>query len=480
MSNTENETSDRAVEVEITPCDIRRTESMNNKENEKFDEGSWVAEVKSNLQGEMRPDIFGIGLIQTVPKSLLSKKTKVFYLPEVISFGPYHFRKNYVRGDDTEPLKSDVARKMHLGIIRDGGLTKARGLELVVEDFESEEIQKIIKKSYAEEIELCSVVFAWMIVRDACFLLEVLHRFGKDEDQEEIVPVFIDTVLSRKRHHPLLTEIVKDMLKMENQLPLWALEKIRLCIKGSNAEVWFESALKHLSPIRVAEGRKREYHMKESHILQLLHDYIVDRQDDASSENQSAGCGIKDFNLNKIMPSSIRIKWLFALLFFPVFVILFILGIIFVILHFIKNHIFDILYSIMNCLSSREDETEEVHVPSIGELRRGGMKFKKLEGGISQIKFNKKNSTLYLPQFKVDERSEVILKNLIALEICSREEQKPITRYAILMNDLVDTNQDVGLLRCEDIIIGKLGNDTEIANLWNSMVSPTEMPREDI
>ncbi|GLJ37922.1 hypothetical protein SUGI_0771570 [Cryptomeria japonica] len=212
----------------------------------------------------------------------------------------------------------------------------------------------------------------------------------------------MDSILSRERHHPLLTEIVKDMLKMENQLPFWVLKKIRFEILGSNDDIWFESALKFLSPIKVAEGRNREYH-KESHILQLLHDYIVD--------------------------------------------------------------------------TDREEETEK-HVPSIVDLRRGGMKFKKLEGGISQIKFNKNNSTLYLPEFKVDDRSEVILRNLIALEICSQEKQKPITRYAILMNDLVDRSRDVEILRLEDIITGKLGTDDEISKLWNSMVSPTEMPRQ--
>ncbi|XP_057837336.1 putative UPF0481 protein At3g02645 [Cryptomeria japonica] len=349
-------------------------------------------------------------------------------------------------------------------------------------EFKSKRIQEMIKKSYAEDIELSSeAACAWMIVRDACFLLEVLHRFGIDEDQEERVPFFIDSVLSRKRHHPLLTEIVKDMLKMENQLPFWALEKIRPCIDRSNDDVWFESALKNLSPIKVAhEGRKRRYN-RGSHILQLLHDYIVDSPVPDPSDLQSAGCGnilgnIKGFICPTTTCKTIQKKWLFALIFLPFFVILFILGIIFVILHYIKNHIFDILYSIMNYLSRREDETEE-HVPSIGELRRGGMKFKKMEGGISQIEFKKKNSTLYLPQFKVDNRSEVILRNLIALEICSQDEEKPITRYAILMNDLVDTSQDVSLLRREDIITGKLGADEDIAKLWNSMVTPTEMPR---
>ncbi|XP_057839303.1 putative UPF0481 protein At3g02645 isoform X3 [Cryptomeria japonica] len=443
---------------------------MGKKEKEKED-SEWIVQVESSLEEETRPDKSHQGFIHTVPKCLVCNKTRLFYHPQVISFGPYHFRKEDVPNDDMELLKSEVARKMHLKIIWKGGLKS------VMEKFREKIVQDRIKQSYANEFKLSSEVCAWMMVRDACFLLEVLHRFGKGEDPGETVPVFMDSILSRERHHPLLTEIVKDMLKMENQLPFWVLKKIRFEILGSNDDIWFESALKFLSPIKVAEGRNREYH-KESHILQLLHDYIVDtdRQVPASSNLQSVGCGIKELNFHKIMPRSIRRKWLFALIFFPVFVVLSILGIIFVILHYIKNHIFDILYSIVNCLSHREEETEK-HVPSIVDLRRGGMKFKKLEGGISQIKFNKNNSTLYLPEFKVDDRSEVILRNLIALEICSQEKQKPITRYAILMNDLVDRSRDVEILRLEDIITGKLGTDDEISKLWNSMVSPTEMPR---
>ncbi|XP_059064924.1 putative UPF0481 protein At3g02645, partial [Cryptomeria japonica] len=99
--------------------------------------------------------------------------------------------------------------------------------------------------------------------------------------------------------------------------------------------------------------------------------------------------------------------------------------------------------------------------------------------GISHIKFEESDYILYLPEFKVDNRSEVILRNLIALEICSQDEEKPITRYAILMNDLINTSGDVGILRREGIITSKLGSDDEIAQLWNSMITSTEMPRYD-
>ncbi|GLJ11964.1 hypothetical protein SUGI_0181090, partial [Cryptomeria japonica] len=118
-----------------------------------------------------------------------------------------------------------------------------------------------------------------MITRDACLVLQVLERFRKDEDEDEDEDAedsgsaSIDRILSRERHHPLLTEIVKDMVMMENQLPFWTLKEIR-----PDIEDWFESALKNLSPIEVAKESNCLEYNRDSHILQLLHDYIVDNQ----------------------------------------------------------------------------------------------------------------------------------------------------------------------------------------------------------
>ncbi|GLJ11968.1 hypothetical protein SUGI_0181220 [Cryptomeria japonica] len=142
--------------------------------------------------------------------------------------------------------------------------------------------------------EATGEVCAWIIARDACFVLQVLESFreGEDANADKSVWASIDRILSRKRHHPLLTEIVKDMLKMGNQLPFWVLEAIR-----PNIVEWYQSALKNLSPIEVADvDNYRLFKMctsrvynEESHILQLLHDYIVDRQEIPVGPRQRPG-----------------------------------------------------------------------------------------------------------------------------------------------------------------------------------------------
>ncbi|GLJ11960.1 hypothetical protein SUGI_0181020 [Cryptomeria japonica] len=133
---------------------------------------SWVVEVEESLKGEIRADESPDGLIHKVPESFLSENTKVFYHPQVISLGPYHFEKKEKLDDEIELLKSDVAKKVHHEII--GALNSS-------ENVGSPDLPEI------------------------------------PEEKEK----------KRKRYHPLLTEIVKDMLKMENQLPFWALKEIR-------------------------------------------------------------------------------------------------------------------------------------------------------------------------------------------------------------------------------------------------------------
>ncbi|GLJ36288.1 hypothetical protein SUGI_0728500 [Cryptomeria japonica] len=82
--------------------------------------------------------------------------------------------------------------------------------------------------------------------------------FSENHESDERNPLpRIDSILSRNRHHPLLNDIVKDMFKMENQIPFGNLDKIRESL-GVPAEdegfIWFESSLKNLSPVEKPDG----------------------------------------------------------------------------------------------------------------------------------------------------------------------------------------------------------------------------------
>jgi hypothetical protein len=65
--------------------------------------------------------------------------------------------------------------------------------------------------------------------------------------------------------------------------------------------------------------------------------------------------------------------------------------------------------------------------------------------------------------------TEVVLRNLVAYEASNASGPLVFTRYTELMNGIIDTEEDVKLLREKGIILNRLKSDEEVANLWNGM-----------
>eukprot|EP01018_Ginkgo_biloba_P000852 Gb_37280 [translate_table: standard] len=447
----------------------------------------WVIQVEESLDAEGQPDSRSLPNIFRVPKTLLNEN-EAAYIPGVITLGPYHFKETK-QLDEMEMLKSQVARKMHQRlVVREKHGFKSvvnekilqqteHGFESVVDEtiqqtehgFKSivkmiEQKEKQIRHCYDEEITPDSKVLAWMMARDVCLVLEVLRKYSDEKEDDITEWPRIDRILNRKRHHPLLNEIVKDMFKMENQLPLWLLLDL-FNFQNLNYEDYFKKALENLTPLREYKPSTLSEVCdlsQDSHLLKLLHGYVVGRYSKTDCKGESsrreweAAKGdasvskhttLSDFLLGCaiILCSPFCVPWLIWQKYFAV------------------------------------PKSKTRNVPSVEELRYVGVEFKKCSGGISEIRFEKKSSTLYLPHFKVDERSEVLLRNLMALEISSQE--KPITRYAIFMNDLINNSRDVSIFRKYEIIVNQLGSDEEAAKLWNSitksMGSPAFGPIDD-
>jgi hypothetical protein len=69
----------------------------------------------------------------------------------------------------------------------------------------------------------------------------------------------------------------------------------------------------------------------------------------------------------------------------------------------------------------------------------------------------------------LDTNTEVILRNLVALEASAAPGALVFTRYTDFMNGMIDSEEDVRLLRECGIISNHLQSDGEVASLWNSM-----------
>eukprot|EP01018_Ginkgo_biloba_P000773 Gb_11125 [translate_table: standard] len=419
-----------------------------------------------SLDGGYGPDRTS-PIIFSVPKTLLNEN-EAAYVPQVVSLGPYHFRGTE-RLDEIEMLKSEVAIKTQsrmppecdfMSLVR---LVRKRELW--------------IRDCYDKEITCSSKVLALMMARDVCFVLEVLTRFHQMQRSTENVNAYprINRILNRNRYHPLLNDILKDMLKMENQLPLDLLREVLKHTRGIDDnrmyELYFKPAVENLSPLKGNQSLSKWQCdlSRKDHILQLLHDYIVgDYQETMEGGGKNLSGKAMNGGASKPRDSD----------------------------HFFSELGWAGLLSCANILvcspffipwfiwkrcqghfSLPKSDGETADVPSVEELKNVGMKFRKCEGGIGKIRFE--GSTLYLPHFQVDDRSEVMLRNLMALEISNLEQHKPITRYAVFMNELIDTAKDVSILKKYETMTNKLGSDEDAAKLWNSITNSTESPTFD-
>lgn len=119
--------------------------------------------------------------------------------------------------------------------------------------------------------------------------------------------------------------------------------------------------------------------------------------------------------------------------------------------------------------ASQSDQANEIPIPSASHLwRRVTVKCYPISAGIKDIHFLKDKATLYLPVLNLKASSEVILRNLVAYEASMSYSTLEFARYINLMNGIIDTKEDVRLLRQTGVVKGAL-TDEEIADLFNGM-----------
>ncbi|MCL7034762.1 hypothetical protein MKW94_004273 [Papaver nudicaule] len=116
-----------------------------------------------------------------------------------------------------------------------------------------------------------------------------------------------------------------------------------------------------------------------------------------------------------------------------------------------------------------EKEYSSKSMPNVTELKRAGVKFvvNSTSGSFLDIKFE--DGVMKIPSIKIQDQTDTLLRNFIASEQCCDGYVSYMTSYAFFMDGLIDTAQDVGILRKQGIIINYLGGDEDVASLFNKL-----------
>ncbi|XP_055800570.1 UPF0481 protein At3g47200-like isoform X3 [Solanum dulcamara] len=109
-------------------------------------------------------------------------------------------------------------------------------------------------------------------------------------------------------------------------------------------------------------------------------------------------------------------------------------------------------------------------MPNATKLSEAGVRFAKVGYATNLFDIKFENGLMTIPYFQVEDGTETLLQNLIAYEQQSSDVQpKYFSDFATFMDYLIDSDADVTLLRQEGIIENWIGDDKEVASMFNKM-----------
>ena len=468
----------------------------------KFDELKWIIQIRRTLEEELEYDSEVPVSIFNVPKALMAGDPDS-YTPQQVALGPYHYWRPELY--EMQRYKLAAAKRYQKQL-------QSLNFQTLVDQLIK--FDPRIRACYHKYLDFNGETLAWMMAIDASFLLEFLQIYaikkGKVIARVSSRMSHLVDYAGRKSAH---NTILKDMVMLENQIPLFVLRKM-LEFQFPSLEAADDMLLsmlvglcKELSPFKLVEDLPKIPVPAEcAHLLDFLYHMIVPKLEEPSEiievvvddQNQDMQGKEKSSSNSSYVKQFLDVIWNMlsklncgpislikkVLVSRPVKVILKLPWTIlsnlpgFTILKQPVEYFFfsqekevkpENETSGLNNNISKPPSVEEITIPSVSDLSKAGFHFLPTNGTISTITFDIKKATIYLPTVGIDVNTEVILRNLVAYEASNASGPLVFTRYTELMNGIIDTEEDVKLLRERGIILNRLKSDEEVANLWNGM-----------
>ncbi|XP_006387593.3 UPF0481 protein At3g47200 isoform X1 [Populus trichocarpa] len=340
--------------------------------------------------------------IYKIPASVTALN-KTAYMPQTVSFGPYH------HGDDhLKPMEEHKQRALTYYLNRGG-----RRLQAVVESL-NDEIQ-VLKDSYdmlGDSWKDDKNKFLQLMILDGCFMLEIIRLASHSLDGYAAN----DPIFSSHGRLYIAPYIRRDMLLLENQLPMLVLYKLFALESNGAQDEGFVNQLVLNFCYPNAPVSKLD---KSLHVLDLYRKSLI-LEDPAWKMRRPRVTGGLLNDVNDIFRSATEIND--------------------------ANDIFR----------------------SATEINDAGIQFKKGKTkSLRGISFHR--GVLELPVIVVDDATEATFLNLIAFERLHVGAGNEVTSYVFFMDSIIDNERDVALLHSRGIIQNAIGSDMAVAELFNSL-----------
>ncbi|KAL5724174.1 hypothetical protein ACHQM5_007466 [Ranunculus cassubicifolius] len=383
--------------------------------------------------------------IHKVPRKLLVAGDDK-YEPHTISIGPYH------RGKPME-ITDEYHKKVYLRsfLLRN----KASNIKWADVVNKINEIRDDARKCYSEIIDLDDEEFSRMLILDGCFILELMYKFQEDESN------FGEDILLSKTW--MVPSIRRDLVLLENQIPMTVLS----CLYDLTYSPSPQTSPPNVngppspSPIPSRSLRKKVTKWFSSKSEFQPRSPIIHSRSSTSTQSSSLNRLIISF-FDPILPTISEDKRDSDI-------------------H--GEHLLDLLRNLLlrQSQTSSEDEVGSnplwEHTTCATDLHEAGVNFKKKDtsDGLLDISFT--NGTFEIPPFFFGDSWTVLFPNIIALEQCRHDYNDEITSYATLMDNLIDSHDDVKLFREIGIISGSSKENETIAHAVNNLCKKAIVPK---
>ncbi|KAK9063844.1 hypothetical protein SSX86_017716 [Deinandra increscens subsp. villosa] len=369
-------------------------------------ENEWVKNVDQELKnmGDSSSELeqWKKRSIYRVP-SCVTDLNKRAYKPQSVSFGPYHYG---------EPNLESMEENKHRALLHFLKRYK-KPFECYVEAvMESVEDLKHAYGSLDPKWHQDTMEFVKMMILDGCFMLEILRSATTVGDNPaDYVDDYAsnDPVFSNHGKLYIMPYLKRDMLMLENQLPMMLLNTLIAVTEDENNPNQHDEEFVNKMMQRFCSPYSRITKMGK-----CLHPLDVYRK--------------------SLLWENPRHK---------------------------KKTVAKSYHRLVI------EEGDEI-VRSATELYEAGIRFKKSKSrSLKGISF--KGGVLTLPPVMVDDATESLFLNLIAFERLHVGAGNEVTSYIFFMDNIIDNAKDVSLLHSQGIIQNAIGSDKAVAKLFNSL-----------
>ncbi|XP_030532138.1 UPF0481 protein At3g47200-like [Rhodamnia argentea] len=362
-------------------------------------ESEWVISIKEKLEQGRQDNVPVSGAKLSIYRfpHYLKDGHDEDWVPQIVSLGPYHHGDERLRHMERHKWRClhRILERSHqeIGCYLDS-VKKVEGRA---------------RACYEGTISMSSDEFVEMMVLDGCFVIELFRGF--DEGFEELGYPRDDPVFSIRRS---MLEIQRDMIMLENQIPLFILDRLfGLQLGDPNQKRGVAKlAIQFFDP-PMWKGK-------------IFGEYVGKR-----------------------------------LGFDPLF-------------DHGRVHCLDVLWRSLQFLGPNQSTTKqwsksrEQLTPCLTELREAGVKIRRNYFRCwGDIKFE--DGILRIPQLVIHEGTRSLFLNLIALEQSHLDCSSNVTSFVIFMHNLINSPEDVRYLREHSIIDHCLGSDAEVADLFKRL-----------